>query len=105
MDGQVPLLSGSTGAMATFMSDMGISFGLNVQHLGWPLGGIALEGHVIGVLWSHPVMGRWWSHPLILHDRGHHQRASEISIHGMSFHVMTAVPIQKQRVQLEPSYG
>lgn len=104
MDGQVPLLSGSTGAMPTFMSDM--SFGFNVNNLGWPLGGIAPEGHVIGALWSHPVMGRWWSHPLILHDRGHHQRASEISIHGIdTFHIMTAVPIQKQMVQLEPSYG
>lgn len=39
------------------MSDMGMAFGVNAHNLGWPLGGIAPEEHVIGALWSQPVMG------------------------------------------------
>lgn len=56
-NGQVPPLSGSTGARVILMSDVGMSFGLNVHNLGWPLGGIAPEEPAIGALWSHPVMG------------------------------------------------
>lgn len=55
--GQVTLLSGNTEAMVPLRNSMGMSFGLAVHILGWPLGGIEPEEHVIGTLCSHAAMG------------------------------------------------